>query len=187
MLLPGLVWAQETIDASDPANYIVGGAQGYHFLSADLLEVQLVDVEPEIDNALSFEVDPNTLEAGLPVFSASGGGVNEDLWLNITSRTAGLEKYQVRVYGNQPLPPEIEIQVQVVNATSVGGVGDTGTASTTAVTLSETPTVLISDIGRGFTTDGINKGFQLRYTITNLGGGALPVGFEVIYDMQLQI
>lgn len=120
-------------------------------------------------------------------FSALGGAVNEDLWLNLTSRTAGLEKYQVRVYANQPLPPEIEIEVRILNTTSVGGLGESGTASVTAITLSETPTVLISDIGRGFTTDGSNKGFQIRYTVTNSGGGELPVGFGVVYDMQLQI
>lgn len=180
------IMAQETLDASDPSNFVVGGAQGFHFLSMNLLEVQIIDVEPEIDNAITFGVDPNSLEAGLPVLSGTGGTVNEDLWLNITSRTSGVERYNALVYSNQPVPSGFTIKVQVLNTTSVGGLGNSGTATGAEITISETPTIVISDVGSGYTTDGINKGFQLRYIISNSGGGSLPVGFEILYDLQLQ-
>ncbi|MEP2278743.1 hypothetical protein [Maribacter sp.] len=175
--------AQETLDASDPSNFVIGGAQGYQFLSMNLLEVQIIDVEPEINNTISFTVDPNTLEAGLPVFAGAGGAVNEDLWLNITSRSANADTYNAQVYCNQPVPVGFEIKIQLLNALSVDGTGDTGIANTNEFVISETPQIIITDIARGFTNDGVNKGFQIRYTITNSNGGSLPVGFEIVYEL----
>ena len=184
-LCTGSLIAQETLDASDPSNFVIGGAQGFQNFSMNLLEVQIIDVEPEINNTISFTVDPSTLEAGLPVFAGAGGAENEDLWLNITSRSANLNTYNAQVYSNQPVPAGFEIKIEILNNLSVDGTGDTGIASTSEFTLSEVPSIIITDIARGFTNDGINKGFQLRYTITNSSGGSLPVGFEVVYELVL--
>jgi len=179
-------FSQETIDASDPNTFIFGGAQGYHFLTMDLLAVNLVDVEPEFNNQVSFVVDPSTLEAGLPIFSGTGAAVNEDLWLNITSRTNGIDIYTALVSSNQPVPSGFEIKIELLNVQSIGGDGDTGNAVLGELVISDTPTAIITDIEKGYTDDGVNKGFQIRYTITNTGGGELPVGFEIVYELALQ-
>lgn len=179
-------YSQETIDATDPSTFIIGGDQGYHFLSMNLLEVHIIDVEPEFNNAISVSVDPNTLEAGEPALGGSGSAVNEDLWINITNRTTGADLYSAVVYTNQAVPSGFEIKVEVLNTTSVDGEGATGTAVSGELVLSETPTTVITDIGRGYTNDGVNKGYQLRYTISNTGGGDLPVGFEIVYELVAQ-
>lgn len=179
-------FGQETLDASDPNSFIFGGDQGFHFLTMNLLDINLIDVEPEFNNAVSFAIDPSTLEAGEPIFSGAGGAINEDLWLNITSRTNGVATYNAFVSSNQPVPAGFELKVEILNAQSVGGTGITGNAVLGEIIISDTPAVIITGIEKGYTDDGVNKGFQLRYVINNSGGGSLPVGFEIVYELIVQ-
>lgn len=178
----GHLLAQETLDANDPGTYIFGGDQKSNTATLELLEVSLVDLEPEQANGLVFGVAASEFEAGLPATSGDGSGVNESLWLNFTSRVFEGTQRTIMVFANQPLPQGITIRIELLNLSSVGGNGANGTGSGSTIILSDSSQEIITAIGGGSTGHGEGSGFQLRYSYENTGSSPLPAGFEIIYQ-----
>ena len=178
--------AQETLNASDPSLFIVGGDQGSTTATVTLSPITLVDIEPDPNNTIDFNVDREKLEAGVPVFShpVHGYGVvtDESLWINYTYRGYPGELANIHVRSNMPVPEGIKITIHINQA---GAGGDyKRNAQFHTVTLSEADQVLVRDFPSGYTADGEFNGLQLRYNKENHRGYSIPPGFEVIYELR---
>lgn len=177
-------FAQETLNTEDPNSFIFGGDQNSNTASIQLLAVSLVDVEPDPGNSIDFGINASDLEAGLPVIGSTGSGssINENLWLNFTYRARNYANATIHVYANQSVPQGIILKIQVIGT---GGGGDyPKNPNYNLITLSEFDQVIVYDFASGYTDDGENNGFQLRYTLENTGGASLPPGFEIIYEIK---
>ena len=179
-------FAQETIDASDPGSFILGGDQGVNTATVNLLPIELVDIEPDPNNTVDFDVDHSNLEAGNPVFShpvhGNGTATDESLWINHTYRGYPGEQANIHVHANMPVPNGIKIHIHIIQA---GGGGDyKRNPQFHTITLSEADQILIRQFPSGYTGDGEFSGFQIRYHKENHGGNSLPPGFEVIYEIR---
>jgi hypothetical protein len=176
-------FAQETLNTYDPNSFIFGGDQGHNTLTVKLQTISLIDVEPDPGNTVGFGIVPDKLEAGLPAVGSTGSGteINEDLWLNFTYRARHYANATIRVHTNQPVPPGITIKVQIIN--TAGGGDYPKNPNYNPILLNETKQVIVYDFASGYTGDGENFGYQLRYTIDNQGGASLPEGFEIRYEI----
>jgi len=176
------VYSQETLDANNPNNFVLGGDQGSNLASLNLVPISIVDVEPDPNNTLTFGGIAVNLEAGSPA-SGVAGNTNEDLWLNFTHRADNSQPKQIYVRSNFPIPAGMTITIQIINSASIGG-NYTSTPNLTPITLSNTNQVIVFNFNSGYTGDGIGTGYQLKYDINNTGGVTLPSGFEIIYSIQ---
>ena len=176
-------FAQETLNANDPNTFIFGGDQNSNLASVEILPFAIVDIETDPSNGISFGVTAADLEAGLPVSGGGGAsGVNEDLWLNFSFRANNYQPARIYVLTNQPIPAGMSIKVQIIN-TGTGG-DYPKNPNSNEITLNTSEQVIVYDFGSGYTGDGLNNGYQLRYTIDNTDGASLPPGFEVIYRIR---
>tara|TARA_R110000764_G_scaffold168121_1_gene255333 strand:+ start:415 stop:996 length:582 start_codon:yes stop_codon:yes gene_type:complete len=175
-----LLNAQETLNANDTNSFIFGGDQQTTTLTVEILPIALVDVEPDPSTGISGSADLTSLEAGLPFT----GGANDldGLWLNFTHRAENFQNAQIYVSTNQPVPNGMSIKVKIINT----GVGGDFPQNPTAgqITLSTTEKIIVKNFGNGYTGDGLNNGYQLKYIISNPNAISLPNGFEIIYRIQ---
>jgi len=176
------VYSQETLDANNPNNFVLGGDQGSNLASLNLVPISIVDVEPDPNNTLTFGGIAVNLEAGSPA-SGVAGNTNEDLWLNFTHRADNSQPKQIYVRSNVPIPAGMTITIQIINSASIGG-NYTSTPNLTPIILSNTNQVIVFNFNSGYTGDGIGTGYQLKYDINNTGAVTLPSGFEIIYSIQ---
>lgn len=176
------VYSQETLDANNPNNFVLGGDQGSNLASLNLVPISIVDVEPDPNNTLTFGGIAVNLEAGSPA-SGVAGNTNEDLWLNFTHRADNSQPKQIYVRSNFPIPAGMTITIQIINSASIGG-NYTSTPNLTPIILSNTNQVIVFNFNSGYTGDGIGTGYQLKYDINNTGAVTLPSGFEIIYSIQ---
>ena len=178
--------AQETLDASDPSSFILGGDQGLNTATINLLPITLIDIEPDPNNTVDFGVDHENLEAGVPVFShpvhGHGTVTDESLWINFTYRGYPDELANIHVRSNMPVPNGIKINIHI-NMAGAGGDYKRNPQFHT-VTLSEADQVLVRHFPSGYTGDGEFFGLQIRYHKENHGGLSIPAGFEVIYEIR---
>lgn len=176
-------FCQETLNANDPNSFVFGGGQKSNTLSVEILPIAIVDVETDPSNGISFGVNTSDLEAGLPVLGGgSTSNVNEQLWLNYSFRSENSQAAKIFVASNQPIPTGMVIKVQIINN---GFGGDYSvTPNTNEIILSEIEQIIVYDFVNGYTGDGLNNGYQLRYTVENPNGNSLPAGFEIIYRIQ---
>lgn len=169
------IMAQETINANDPNSFVFGGDQKKADASIELQPLILIDIEPEGQILVGTPTDE--YEAGLPV---TGGGLPENLWINYTYRAYNGKDGDIYVSTNMPVPKDMKLKVEIVEV-GVGGVFD---GDPKRVDLGQGEKTIIKDISVGYTGDGVNRGYRLKYTLENDNGGSLPSGFQVIYRIE---
>tara|TARA_R110002050_G_scaffold116847_2_gene233397 strand:+ start:48036 stop:48617 length:582 start_codon:yes stop_codon:yes gene_type:complete len=180
VLCANALFAQETLNANDPNTFIFGGDQKSNPLSIEILPIAIVDVEPDPSTGISGSLDPFSLEAGLPASGATDA--LDGLWLNFTHRALNYQPARIYVSTNQPVPVGMAVKVEIIT-TGIGG-DFPKNPRFGQITLSTNEEVIVYDFGSGYTGDGLNNGYQLKYTIENPGGESLPAGFEIIYRIQ---
>ncbi|NIF07960.1 hypothetical protein F3J23_21260 [Chryseobacterium sp. Tr-659] len=119
--------------------------------------VTLMDIEPAGNITLSFTAPT---EAG----NALGNPTpNTSKWINYTSAiTSGGLTRRITAAVNQTIPG-VNIRLQAAAASGSGG-GTLGTAAA-QITLSTTPTTIISGIGGAYTGNGTNNGHRLTISL----------------------
>jgi hypothetical protein len=143
-------------------------------INAAIPQIALIDIEPQGNTSISFIISP-AVEAG-----SQGNGAaitNNTLWLNYTNsrlQNGPFRNVMVEAAGN--IPAGISLQVQASPRSGGCGKGVFGTPSG-AVTLSNTPKVLITGIGGSHTGDGTGCGHNLTYTL-------LVTNFELLRHSQ---
>lgn len=131
-------------------------AQTYN-VSFTLPQVALMDIE----QATSINLDlTKPTEAGNRLTNPAN---NTTKWLNYTSAVASGGSRSITASINQPIPG-VDIKLQAA-AASGSGAGTLGTPSS-QVTLSTTPTTIISGIGGAYTGNGIGNGHQLTLSVS---------------------
>lgn len=176
--------AQQTLDASNLNNYVLGGDQKSTTATINLLEIKLIDIEPDPGNTINFNSDPLDMEAGMPAMGANSSGIlnNEKLWMNFAYRALNDAFARIVVYANQAIPKGMVFSVQIV-ATGAGG-DYAQNPNFNQLELTTIPQTIVYDFDSGYTDDGEFKGYQLKYTIENNSGASLPAGFEIIYEIK---
>ncbi|MEP2279301.1 hypothetical protein [Maribacter sp.] len=175
-----LLNAQETLNANDPNTFIFGGDQKTNTLTVEVLPIAIVDVEPDPGISISGSADLTSLEAGLP-FTGTGDNL-DGLWLNFTHRAENFQNARIFVSSNQPVPAGMTINVEIIN-TGVGG-DFPNNPRLGPILIGTNEEIIVNDFANGYTGDGLNNGYQLKYTIENPGAVSLPDGFEIIYRIQ---
>lgn len=173
-------YAQETINANDPNNFVTGGGQEIQSFNLNILPVSIIDIEGF--TGFNPGVDVNSLEAGKPVI----GGITDlsNIWLNFSYRAVNMNTAKIYVSTNQPVPQGVTIKVEI-DINNYGMDGDfIKNPRTDAVTLSQTEQVIINDFTNGYTGNGPGNGYRLIYTILNPNAISFPEGFEVLYKIQ---
>jgi hypothetical protein len=182
LLHVSMSFSQETIDPSTVGSIVTGGGQATTNATLELLEVAIVDVEPESDNTLNMGSIGN-FEAGLPASGIGGTTTNEDLWLNFTYRGQDKKTSEIVVYANQKIPKDITIEVQIIAQSSIGG-DFIPSQVPNIIEISDIDKIIVDKFPSGYTGDGVGTGYQLRYTVTNPTSISLPPGFDIIYEIK---
>lgn len=139
-------------------NHIHSQTTGNRTVSVTLPVITLLDIEPVGNINFSF-IAPT--EAGRPLINPES---NNTKWINYTSAiaTGGVSR-RVTASINQ-LIPGVDIKLQTAASSGIGS-GVLGTPAA-QVTLSTTPTTIISGIGGAFTGNGANNGHRLTISLT---------------------
>jgi hypothetical protein len=177
-----LVVAQPTLNANDVSTFVLGGGQVSNNMSVRILPMAIIDAEPDPGARVEFGGDVSQLEAGIPPAGTTWGNVDESIWLNFTYRKLEGQKGRILVASNMPVPAGMEVHIEVI-ATGAGS-NFAKDAGLKKVVLSETQDDLINGIRNGHTGDGLNNGYQLRYTVQNPSMLSLPAGFEITYTIE---
>lgn len=177
-----LAMAQPTLNANDLSSFVLGGGQASTGMSVRLLPVAIIDAEPDPGASVDFGGDVSSLDAGIPPAGTIWGNVDESVWLNFTYRNMEGQKAKIYVQSNMPVPDGMKIKVEVIAMGA--GVNFTKDPGLKKVTLSENRDDLLTGIRNGYTGDGLNNGYQLRYTVENAAMLSLPPGFEVTYTIE---
>lgn len=180
VIFSSLLNAQETLNANDPNTFIFGGDQKTNTLTVEILPIAIVDVEPDPSIGISGSADLTSLEAGLPFTGAANN--LDGLWLNFTHRAENFQNARIFVSTNQPVPDGMTINVEIIN-TGLGG-DFPKNPRFGQILIGTNEEVIVYDFANGYTGDGLNNGYQLKYTIDNPGAVSLPDGFEIIYRIQ---
>lgn len=175
LLFSSSIFAQETINAYDPNSFIFGGDQKSVVASIELQPFGIIDIEPE--GELIGSIAGGDMEAGLAV--VAGGGLPENLWINFSFRAANYQPARIYVSTNQPVPAGMTIKVEIIE-TGVDGSFPKNPVYGQLI-LSQTEQRIVHDFANGYTGDGVNKGYKLKYTLENPGSASLPSGFQIIY------
>jgi len=170
-------FSQETIDAS--AINLFGGGQEFNTAVMELQRIAIIDVEP--DPGTPTTTTGTTLEAGKPILS-SGSPSTDEFWLNYTYRSISFQNAKIFAKSNQPIPVGMNVIIQIISTANVGGVYNPP-PNTNPITLTTSNQVLINDFSSGYTGDGENTGYLIRYTIENPSFQSLPAGFEIIFEI----
>lgn len=122
-------------------------------------EIALLDIEPNT-NALTLSLAAPDEAGGAAVFT----NTNTTKWVNYSSSfsTSGTNR-TILVNTQSSIPSGLNLNLSASNYTG-GGAGTMG-ISTGTISLSTTPQVLISSIGRGYTGNGANNGHQLSFSL----------------------
>lgn len=177
-----LTMAQPTLNANDLSSFVLGGGQASTSMSVRILPIAIIDAEPDPGASVSFGGDVSQLEAGIPPAGTIWGNVDESIWLNFTYRNLNGDKAKIYVQSNMPVPDGMKIKIEVIGMGA--GVNFTKDPGLKKVTLSQDRDDLLTGIRNGYTGDGLNNGYQLRYTVENSAMLSLPPGFEVTYTIE---
>jgi hypothetical protein len=122
--------------------------------------IALLDIESASGRDITFQfLAPN--EAGSSIQIPANNNVNR---INITSAvTAGsTRRVDVQMLGS--LPSGIRLQLQTTGPTA-SAVGNVGSVSNGNLYLSSSTLTIINNVGGGHTTNGVNRGFRLDYSM----------------------
>jgi hypothetical protein len=169
--------AQETIDASNPNNFLLGGDQKSILANVEILPVSLIDIEP--DPILLKSNEFSVSEAGLEYRPNS---YTYKYWLNFTLRKEGSTEARIYVRSNLEIPTGMSMSISIINVFNRDGEFN-ATMAGNPVSLSNQNQILVSSIENGYTGDGEGTGYQLQIIIDNPHFKNLPQGFEIQYEM----
>lgn len=146
-------------------------------VSFTLPQVALMDIEQATSIPLNFT---KPTEAGNRLANPAN---NTTKWLNYTSAVASGGTRSITASINQAIPG-VDVKLQAA-AASGSGAGTLGTPSS-QVTLSTTPTTIISGIGGAYTGNGVGNGHQLTlslvpntYTNLNTSNNTVTVTYTI--------
>lgn len=140
-------------------NRLVAQYSGYHNICLRIPELALIDIEPNTNPISLSIVAPR--EAGEPASSST----DATKWLNCSSslRSGAASRSILAQLQNSP-PSGLSLMLEASNY-SGNGAGAMG-SSTGAISLTIAPQTIISGIGRGFTGNGANNGYQLNFSLS---------------------
>ncbi|TVZ27841.1 hypothetical protein JM83_2906 [Gillisia sp. Hel_I_86] len=173
-------FSQEIIDASNPDTFILGGGQETNIAFMDLQRIAITDIEPDPHTGSSSSATP--IEAGKPYINV-GSPTTDEFWLNFTYRSRNNENAKIFTRSNQPIPEGINVIIQIISTANIGGVYNAN-PNTNPITLNISNQVIVNDFASGYTGDGENTGYLIRYTIENPSFQSLPTGFEIIFEIR---
>jgi len=136
--------------------YATTFAQAYN-VSFTLPQVALMDIEQT--SSIPLDLTKPT-EAGNRLTNPAN---NTTKWLNYTSAVASGGSRSITAHITQSIPG-VDVKLQAAAASGTGA-GTLGTPSS-QVTLSTTPTTIISGIGGAYTGNGVGNGHQLTLSVT---------------------
>ncbi|WEK68502.1 MAG: hypothetical protein P0Y62_11590 [Candidatus Chryseobacterium colombiense] len=137
--------------------FYTGAFSQTYTVSFTLPQVALMDIE----QATSINLDLiKPTEAGNRLTNPTN---NTTKWLNYTSAVASGGTRSITASITQNIPG-IDIKLQIASATG-SGAGALGTPSS-QITLSTTPTTIVSGIGGAYTGNGVGNGHQLTFSVT---------------------
>jgi hypothetical protein len=127
-----------------------------------LPEIALIDIEPSLDNDVHFTVNPGVESGGSPSIQKSG---HNNIWINYSSSLSGPQNSRsiVAEVSQGIFPEGITLYLEASNYSGSGG-GQHG-QTTGRVAISNQPKPIITNIGNGFTGDGINNGHSITFSI----------------------
>ena len=143
--------------------YLPAQRTATHPVCLNLPEFAIIDIEP---NNLPIQLSMTApVESGQPI---TIDGENKTKWLNYTSAIPdnGLSRTITAQISSGTLSEGVELYLGAGNYQG-NGAGNHGTPGGN-ISLNENPQVLISDIGRGFTGNGLYNGHLLTYGLNIL-------------------
>ncbi|PKA82621.1 hypothetical protein ATE92_0755 [Ulvibacter sp. MAR_2010_11] len=181
VLISGPSISQETLDASDISNFIIGGDQASTTSSLFLNSVAIIDVAPGGQPVIS-SGSAALLEAGLPILAGGTSDFIPDIWINYTYRPEFPgDVSEIFVRTSMPIPSGITLKAKIIETGVNGNFIDRGVNSN--VNIDETNNRIVRSFGPGYTDDGETNGYKVQYTYTNSGSNELPPGFSIIYEI----
>lgn len=174
--------AQSTINPNDLSTILIGGAQEIGILDMELLQQEIVDLEPEPLTFVSFAGLPNILEAGLPAIPTGGANENQDIWINYSSRQASGSSVNLSIRSNNKLPKKMKVRFEIISQ-NISGSGNLGTPIIGEIDVKTGAQIIIANIGTGHTGDGLGVGYNVKYTIINPNSLDIPADYEIIYEL----
>jgi len=129
----------------------------YHTVTIVIPKVALLDIESVTSKDITLTMAPPS-EAGNPILS----NIDNNLWLNVTSIVASGNTRDISAKIDAPING-LDLKV-VSNAHSGSGFGSWGGPQPELI-LTTADQTLVSGIKSGYTMDGANNGFNLKYTV----------------------
>ncbi|MBS3992588.1 MAG: hypothetical protein KGZ87_02610 [Bacteroidetes bacterium] len=133
---------------------------GSALASIQLNPIALMDIEPN-NSSVVLNVSPVT-EAGTMNSTSMSNNIK---WINFSSSLAPSTPNRTILVGvasgNLPAGVRVKIQTSPYSGTGNGSIGN----QTNEITISSTYQTLINNIGAGFTGNGINNGYMIRYVL----------------------
>ncbi|WP_297088640.1 hypothetical protein [uncultured Draconibacterium sp.] len=122
--------------------------------------IALIDIEPDINNSIQFEVIANTNSGGEPIMTNTSSA---SLWLNYTSVTnSETRDIKARIEGGN-LPDGVKL---LLSASAYKGAGKGKTGQPVGeIALSSEDQVIISGVGNCYTGDGMQNGHALDFEL----------------------
>jgi len=128
-----------------------------HTVTIVIPKIALLDIESVTSKDITLTM-ASPLEAGDPLLS----NINNNLWLNVTSVITSGNTRDISVKIDAPING-LDLKV-VSNAHSGSGFGSWGVPQPELI-LTTADQTLVSGIKNGYTMDGANNGFNLKYTV----------------------
>jgi len=128
-----------------------------HTVTIVIPKIALLDIESVTSKDITLTM-ASPLEAGDPLLS----NINNNLWLNVTSVITSGNTRDISVKIDAPING-LDLKV-VSNAHSGSGFGSWGVPQPELI-LTTADQTLVSGIKSGYTMDGANNGFNLKYTV----------------------
>jgi len=147
------------------AIYIILGLCEKNFAQSSLINftlnpIALLDIESSSGTNVSFTFTaPN--EAGSSMQVPANNNNNR---INITSAVTpgSTRRVDVQMLGSLPSGTRLRLQTTGPTASAVGNVGAVSNGN---LYLSSSPQTIINNVGGGHTTNGVNRGFRLDYSM----------------------
>jgi hypothetical protein len=137
------------------------------------------------------DIAPNNTAFNLNLVAPTEAGnistinpANSTKWINFTSAVAPGITRRITAQVSGALPNGLNLKLIVANYAGAGA-GTTGTSSGT-IFLSGTAQTVINGIGGAFTGDGINNGYNLKYSVEIVDYSLLKAQsntFSIIYTL----
>ncbi len=141
-------------------HHITAQNTGSALASIQLSPIALMDIEPN-NSSVILNVSPVT-EAGTMNTTFMSNNIK---WINFSSSLAPSSPNRTILVGvasgNLPAGVRVKIQTSPYSGTGNGSLG----TQTNEITISSTYQTLINNIGAGFTGNGINNGYMIRYVL----------------------